>query len=260
MASTPLAVVTGASTGIGYELARCCAEDGYDLIICAEEPRIEYAARKLRDAGARQVEAVQADLATENGVDRLCAWIGDREVDALLANAGVGLGHGFLDQDLGEAKGVIDLNITGTISLIQKIGRGMRDRNRGRILVTGSIAGFVPGSFQAVYNGTKAFLDSFSYALGNELKDSNVTVTCLMPGPTETEFFDRAHMEDTRVGQDDDKTDPAKVARDGYEAMKNGESGIVSGFMNKVETTFAGLVPETVLAQLHRRRAEPGRK
>ena len=147
------------------------------------------------------MEAVQADLATPEGVEALIAAIGDRPVDALLANAGVGLGDAFLDQDLGAAERVVDTNITGTIALVHVLGRRMRDRGEGRILITGSIAGFLPGSFQAVYNGTKAFIDSFTLALRNELKDSGVTVTCLMPGPTDTEFFERAEMLDTPVGR-----------------------------------------------------------
>jgi short-subunit dehydrogenase len=140
-------------------------------------------------------------LATIECVDRLYAAIGERPVEALLANAGVGLGHGFLDQDFDRVRRVVDTNITGTIYLIQKVGADMRALNRGKILITGSIAGFIPGSFQAVYNGTKAFLDSFAFALRNELKETEVTVTCLMPGPTETQFFRRADMLDTPVGQ-----------------------------------------------------------
>lgn len=257
MAAGELAVVTGASTGIGYELAKCCAEDGYDLIVCANEPEIERAAEALRDSG-RRVEAVVADLATEAGVETLVSAIGVRHVDALLANAGIGLGGAFLDQDFAEARKVVDLNVTGTLALVHRIGRRMRERNAGRILIVGSIAGFMPGSFHAVYNGTKAFLDNFSYALANELKESGVTVTCLMPGPTDTAFFARAHMEDTPVGRAD-KADPAKVARDGYEAMQKGETGEVSGFMNKVQAAFAGVIPEKVVAEMHRRMAEPGR-
>jgi short-subunit dehydrogenase len=254
----PLAVVTGASTGIGFELARCCVEDGYDAIVCADEPEIETAAAELRSSGA-EVEAVQADLATEAGIDRLVAAIGERPVDALLANAGVGLGDAFLDQDLRAAENVVNLNVNGTIALIHAVGRRMRERGEGRILIVGSIAGFMPGSFQAVYNGTKAFLDSFSIALRNELKESGVTVTCLMPGATDTEFFERADMLDTPVGRSESKADPADVARKGYEAMKAGKSGVVTGFMNKVQTVFAGIIPDTVLAEMHRRTAEPGR-
>ncbi len=193
-----LAVVTGASTGIGLELARECARNNFDLIIAANEPQIEDAAELARGDGAR-VETVQADLATMEGVDRLYDKIAGRTVHALLANAGRGLGRAFLDQDIGDIRCVIDTNVTGTVYLIHKTGRDMRDRGDGRILITGSIAGFIPGSYQAVYNGTKAFLDSFSYALREELKDSGVTVTCLMPGPTETDFFRRADMMDTKV-------------------------------------------------------------
>ncbi|NDU99798.1 SDR family NAD(P)-dependent oxidoreductase [Pseudoroseicyclus tamaricis] len=251
-----LAVITGASTGIGHEMAKICAEEGHDLLICANEARIESVAAELR-AGGGEVIALQADLATPEGVDRLWDATGGRPVDYLLANAGIGLGEAFLDQDLGEIGEVIDLNVKGTTHLLWHVGRQMRERAEGRILITGSIAGLMPGSYQAVYNGTKAYLDSLSYALRNELKETGVTVTCLMPGPTETEFFDRAHMEDTPVGEDDSKDDPAMVARAGYKAMMKGQSGVASGFMNKVQATFAGLIPDTVLAQMHRHMAEP---
>jgi short-subunit dehydrogenase len=207
----PLAVVTGASSGIGYELAKLAAEDGYDLVIAADEPSI-VEAKDRPGAARRQGRALQVDLSTTEGVDKLLALIGDRQVDALMANAGRGLGHGFLDQDWAEARHVIDTNVTGTVYLIQKVARDMRERDRGKILITGSIAGLMPGSFQAVYNGTKAFLDSFAWALRNELKDTGVSVTCLMPGPTDTEFFERADMLDTKVGADPKKADPADVA------------------------------------------------
>ena len=174
------------------------------------------------------MEAIEADLATSEGVAKLYSAARGRRVDALLANAGRGLGDGFLDQDFAEIRHVIDTNITGTLDLIQKVARDMRDRGQGRILITGSVAGFIPGAFQAVYNGTKAFLDSFSFALRNELKDSGVTVTCLMPGPTDTEFFTRAGLEDTKVDAED-KADPAKVAKDGLAAMMEGEGDVVSG-------------------------------
>lgn len=253
----PLAVVTGASTGIGFELAKCAAEDGHDLLICADEPQIEKARADLL-AFDVSVDALQADLGTKRGVDALVSAIGDRDVAILMANAGRGLGDGFLDQNFEEAKNIVDTNVTGTISLIHFVGRQMRARNEGRILITGSIAGFIPGSFQAVYNGSKAFLDSFSWALANELKKTDVTVTCLMPGPTDTEFFRRAKMEDTDVGRDDDKDDPGKVARQGYKALKKGERGVVAGsFMNKIQATFAGIIPDSVLAEMHRKMAEP---
>ncbi|PWC37874.1 SDR family NAD(P)-dependent oxidoreductase [Azospirillum sp. TSO35-2] len=255
-ANTQLAVVTGASSGIGLELARQCARNGFDLVIAADDPAIETAARELRTLGAA-VETVQADLATLDGVDRLYAALKGRAVDALLANAGHGLGHGFLDQEFADARHVIDTNVTGTLALIHKVGRDMRSRGEGRILITGSIAGFMPGSFQAVYNGTKAFIDSFSFALRNELKDSGVTVTCLMPGPTDTEFFERAGMMDTQVGQGK-KDDPAMVAKVGFDAMMSGEGDVVAGWKNKLQTAMATVTPSGVLAEQHRKMAEPG--
>ena len=150
-----LAVVTGASTGIGYELARCCADAGFDLIVVADQPQIQKAAQDFKQGGA-QVEAVEADLATIEGVDKLYAAIAGRQVVALLANAGRGLGKGFLDQDFKDVLRVVNTNITGTIYLIQKVGRDMRNAGGGRILITGSIAGFVPGTFHAVYNASKS--------------------------------------------------------------------------------------------------------
>jgi uncharacterized protein len=251
-----LAVVTGASSGIGLELAKLCAQDGFDLVIAADEPQIEEAATTLRGLGA-QVDAVEADLSTIEGVDVLYAKINGRPVEALLANAGHGLGRGFLDQDWAKARHVVDTNITGTIYLIHRVGRDMRAKNSGRILLTGSVAGFIPGSFQAVYNGTKAFVDSFAFALRNELKDTAITVSCLMPGPTETEFFRRAELMDTSVGQSK-KDDAAKVARDGYDAMMSGEGDVVSGWKNKLQTTLANITPAGLLAEQHRGMAEPG--
>jgi short-subunit dehydrogenase len=253
-----LAVVTGASTGIGFELAKCFAEDGYDLIIAAEEPAITAAAEQLmREGGA--VHAVQADLATEAGVEALWAVIqaDGRPVAALAANAGRGLGDAFLDQDFSQIRYVIETNVTGTLDLLQRIARNMRTTNAGRILITGSIAGFIPGSYQAVYNGTKAFLDSFAAAIRNELKDTDVTVTCLMPGATDTEFFERADMLDTKVGTAK-KDDPADVARAGYDALMRGDAEIVSGWKNKLQTLLASVAPSELLAEMHRRMAEPG--
>jgi short-subunit dehydrogenase len=198
-----------------------------------------------------------ADLATLEGVDRLLAAARNRPVDALLANAGRGLGKAFLDQDFAEVRHVVDTNITGTIYLIQKVGREMRGRGHGRILITGSIAGFMPGTFQAAYNGTKAFLDSFSFALRAELKDSGVTVTCLMPGATETDFFERADMLDTKVGTQK-KDDPADVAATGFKAMMNGDGDVVSGWQNKLQAAIASVMPAGFMAEQHRKMAEPG--
>lgn len=252
----PLAIITGASSGIGRELAKCCAQNGFDLLVAADEPAINEAAAELRSLGAA-VEAVEADLATTEGVDRLYAAIQGRPVEALLANAGRGLGKAFLDQDFAAARRVVDTNITGTIYLIQKVGRDMRAQGHGKILITGSIAGFIPGAYQAVYNATKAFLDSFSFALRNEVKDTGITVTCLMPGATETEFFGRADMLDTKIGQAK-KADPAEVAKTGFEAMMCGDGDVVTGWQNKLQSAIANVTPAAILAERHRAMAEPG--
>jgi short-subunit dehydrogenase len=255
MSMRKLALITGASSGIGCEIARLAANDGYDLIVAADEPLIDA------DAGLRgdgiEIKAVEADLATVCGVEKLLAAASQRPIDVLVANAGLGLGHGFLDQDVAEWRHVIDTNITGTLLLLQPVLKQMVARGEGKVLITGSIAGHLAGSFQAVYNGTKAFVDSFAAAIGNELKDSGVTITCLKPGPTDTNFFARAGMLDTKVGQAR-KDDPADVAVTGWEAMKNGEHSVVHGLKNKAQVLASGLLSEATAAQMHRKQAEPG--
>jgi uncharacterized protein len=218
--------------------------------------KIHRAADELR-IGGTIVEAVEADLATAEGIDRLYAALAGRPVSALLANAGRGLGKAFLDQDFSEVHRAVDTNVTGTIHLIHKVGNDMRMRGIGRILITSSISGFMPGTFQAVYNGTKAFLNSFSFALRAELKDTGVTVTWLMPGATETAFFERADMLDTKVGAAK-KDDAADVAKMGFDAMMKGEGDVVTGWMNKFQSAIANVTPAEVLAEMHRRMAAPG--
>jgi uncharacterized protein len=253
-----LAVVTGASTGIGLELARLCAQQKFDLIIAADEPLIANAARELALLGAN-CTPVECDLANAEGVEKLTSAIAAaaRPVEALFANAGRGLGKAFLDQDLNEALKVVHTNIDGTIRLIYDVANDMRTRGQGRILITGSIEGLMPGAFQAVYSGSEAFLDSFSVALSNELKDTGVTVTCLMPGATETEFFERAGMMDTRVGSSD-KAHASDVAKAGFDALMKGELKRVAGFGNKLRAAVSHVAPDSALAQMHRGIAEPG--
>jgi uncharacterized protein len=255
MPERKLAIVTGASSGIGREIARLAASEGYDLVVAADEPLVDAAAGFL--AKGVEVEAVETDLAGQSGVDRLLAATSGRPIDVLVANAGHGLGRGFLDQDPAEWRHVIDTNITGTLLLLQPVLKQMVARGEGRVLITGSIAGHLAGSFQAVYNGTKAFVDSFAAAIGNELKDSGVTITCLKPGPTDTRFFERADMLDTKVGQAG-KDDPADVAATGWEAMKKGEHSVVHGMKNKAQVLASGVLSEAATAEMHRKQAEPG--
>jgi len=253
--SHPLAIVTGASSGIGFELARYCAINGFELLIAADEPEIHPAAEVLRSP-TNTVDAVETDLSTLEGVDELLAALDGRPVAALLANAGRGLGGAFLEQDFAAVRHVIDTNVTGTLYLVQKVARQMRSRGEGRILITGSIAGFMPGTYQAVYNGTKALLDSFSFALRAELKGSGITVTCLMPGATETEFFDRAGMQDTKLGQSK-KDAPAAVARKGFDAMQKGEGDVVTGWQNRLAAAISSVMPSGALAAVHGRSTRP---
>lgn len=256
MGNGKLAIVTGASTGIGFELAHIAAKEGYDLLVVADEPLIDAAAGDLQQYGT-QVISVEADLSTFEGNDKLLDAAAGRPIDLLLANAGRGLGHAFLDQDIADWRRVIDTNVVGTTYLLHKVGQQMRERGTGKILITGSIAGLMPGSYQAVYNATKAYLDSFSYALREELRDTDITVTVLMPGATETEFFERADMLDTKVGTDK-KADPAKVARDGWDALMAGSGHVVSGWQNKLQAAISHIMPDSALAKLHTSMAEPG--
>ena len=252
-----LALVTGASTGIGFELASIAAEEGYDLLAAADEELINAAAA---DFGRHDVDviAVEADLSTRAGVDHMLQQLNGRQIDILCANAGTGTGGAFLDIDFDSWEHSVNTNITGTIYLLQEVLRPMTARRDGKVLVTGSIAGYVPGAFNAVYNATKAFIDNFTDALRNELKDlDGVTVTTLMPGATDTEFFARANMRDTPVGRNAHKDDPAKVARDGWDAMIKGHNRIISGWKNKVQVATSGVVPVGVLAKMHRKMAEP---
>jgi len=259
MENRSLAIVTGASTGIGFELAKCCAEANYDLLIVADEPEIHAAAERIRRPG-QSVESIEADLATIDGVERLLAATNGRPVAALLANAGRGLGRAFLDQDWNDIRRVIDTNVTGTLYLVHRVGCQMRARGTGKILITGSIAGFMPGTYQAVYNGTKALLDSFSFALRAELRDAglnDVTVTCLMPGATETDFFERADMLDTKFAAQK-KMGADEVAKLGFEAMEKGEEDVIAGWNNKLRAAVSRLMPSTALAEQHKKMAGPG--
>ncbi|HYI42668.1 MAG TPA: SDR family NAD(P)-dependent oxidoreductase [Sphingomicrobium sp.] len=255
MSQRKFAIVTGASSGIGLELAKLAAAEGYDLLVAADTPFVE-AGPALREFDV-EVREIETDLATDQGVRQLLEAAGDRPVDVLIANAGHGLGHGFLDQSPDEWRHIIDTNITGTLLLIQPVVERMVERGEGKVLITGSIAGHMAGAFQAVYNGSKAFIDSFAAALGNEIKDSGVTITCLKPGATETEFFHRAELDDTKVGTMK-KDDPADVAKSGWNAMLKGEPSVIYGLKNKAQVAAASLMTDAATARMHRMQTEPG--
>ncbi|MEG4211441.1 SDR family NAD(P)-dependent oxidoreductase [Microcoleus sp. S13_B4] len=256
----PLAVVTGASNGIGYELAKQFAQNGFDLLVTATGSSINEAAQACEGLGA-QVETVQADLATYEGVETLYNQIkaANRPVDAIAINAGVGVGGDFArETDLKDELNLINLNVVSSVHLAKRVVKDMVDRGQGRILFTSSIAALMPGPFEAVYAASKAFIHSFSEALRNELKDTGVTVTSLMPGPTDTNFFHRAGMDDTKAGADK-KDDPAEVAKQGFEALMAGKDNIIAGSLKtKILANASKVLPDTVNAELHSQLTEPG--
>jgi short-subunit dehydrogenase len=255
------AVVTGASSGIGFELARQFAEHGYDLLVVAEDEGIETAAATLRRDGGNTVVALRADLAEYDGCEQLYRAVNDtgRDVDAVAINAGRGIGGDFVrETDLIEELNVIDVNVASTVHVAKRLLPPMVERGQGQVLFTSSVASMMPGTYQAVYNASKSFVQSFAEAVRAELKDTGVTVTALMPGPTDTNFFHRAEMDDTKVGAGK-KDDPALVAKQGFDAMMKGKEKVVAGSAkNKIQGAASKVLPDSAKAAMHRRMAEPG--
>ena len=253
------AVITGASTGIGYALAEQCVENGFDVLICSDTPNIEAAARQLERDGASAF-SVQEDLSSPDGVDRLYQRIKQlgRPVDALMLHAGVGVGDPFLETALDRELNIIALNCGHTVHLAKLVLQDMVKLGKGRVLITGSVASTAPAPFQAVYGATKAFVYSFAHAIREELKDTGVSVTVVQPSATETGFFERAGLEDTRVGQEK-KDDARDVARDGFDAMMAGKASIVAGSLgSKAQGALNEVMPETAKAKLYAQEAKPG--
>jgi short-subunit dehydrogenase len=259
-AGRQLAVVTGASSGIGLELAKQFARHDFDLVLAAEDRELDRAAGEVEALGA-QVEAVRVDLADYEGVETLVRRVegAGRPVTALAINAGVGVGGPFVGgAPLDDHLNVVRLNVASAVHLAYRLLPGMVEQGSGRVLITSSVAASAPGPFQSVYNATKAFLSSFAEAVREELKDSGVTVTSLEPGPTDTEFFERAGMQDTRIAQGP-KDDPAEVARQGYEALVSGKDKVVAGSArNKVMEAAGHVTPDPLMAKGHRKMSEPG--
>jgi short-subunit dehydrogenase len=259
MDSRNLALVTGASSGIGRELAKQFAQHDFDLIVAAEDAELDGAVAELQALGA-SVEAIRVDLAAPEGVEELWRRVEatGRPLDAAALNAGVGAGGAFVDIDLEKQLNIVDLNCRSTVHLAHLVLRDMVRRNTGRVLFTSSIASTMPGSFQAVYNASKSFDQSLALALRNELKDTEVTITSLMPGPTDTEFFERADMLDTKVGSGD-KDEPEDVARLGFEALMDGKERVVAASLStKLQGRGSRLLPDSAKAAMHRKMAEPG--
>jgi short-subunit dehydrogenase len=257
----PLSVVTGASMGIGFELAHQFASNGFDLIICSESENILLAQKKLQATGA-QVNCVQADLASFTGVEDLAEAIRQdgRPLEALAINAGVGVGGDFTETELREEINLINLNIVSAVHLTKCVLKDMYQRGKGRILFTSSIASVMPAPFEAVYGASKAFLTSFAEAIRNEASDHGVSVTILMPSPTNTNFFDRAKLDDTQAGSEEKyENDPRDVAKQGFDALMAGEEKVVAASLKtKLQGWASKVLPESTKANFHRKLSEPG--
>ena len=255
------AVVTGASSGIGYELARVFGENGYDLLINSSGDRLEQAASDLKGLGV-EITPVQADLSTYEGVEQLWREIEQtgRPVDAIAINAGIGVGGDFArETDLQEELKMVHLNVAAVVHLSKRVLKQMVARGEGKVLITSSIAATMPAPLEAVYGATKAFDLSFAKALRNELKDTNITVTALQPGPTNTDFFHRAGLDNTKVGSEGKYTnDPREVAEQGFKALMDNKDHIYASSMKtKVQGELGRFVPDSVKAEQHRKQAEP---
>jgi short-subunit dehydrogenase len=255
----PLALVTGASKGIGFELARLFGDDGYDLVVAADSDALDGAARTLRATGAT-VTAVRADLRSEEGVAAVydAVTTDGRPLAAAALNAGVGHGGSFVDTELTDTFSIIDLNVRGTVHLTKFVIDDMVIRGHGKVLFTSSVAATMPGPYHAIYNASKSFVQSFAEGLHGELKGTGVTVTALMPGPTNTHFFRRADLQETKLGQGP-KDDPARVAKRGYDALQDGKRKVVaSSKLSRIMAATNAVTPDSVKAAAHRILAKPG--
>ena len=258
--SNQLAIVTGASSGIGYNLAKVFAENGFDLIIGSNGERLDKAEADFQALGVH-VTAVQSDLASFDGIDQFWKAVvsSGRKVDAAALNVGVGLGGLFKDTDLKAEMNMVRLNVEGTTHLAKHVVQHMTANRAGKILFTASIASEMVAPREAVYAATKAYVLSLAKSLNSELEDTGVTVTALQPGPVDTDFFHRGEMDNTQVGQEGKKeSQPYDVAKQGFEALMNGEKHVyAASFKTKLEGAVANFVPDSVKAAMHEKMAKP---
>lgn len=255
----PIAVITGASSGIGYELAKVFSKNGFDLIIAADTTRIFSVAQDFRENGRDVLEVLQVDLSSRSGVDELCEIIKkyDERVEAIAINAGVGVYGKFQETDLEEEMSMMGLNIIGVVQLSKFMVNLFSAHGSGRMLFTSSLAADMPGPYYAVYAASKAFVQSFAEAIREELIDTGVTVTALQPDATETNFFERAHMQDSKV-YESKKSDPATVAQQGFDALMAGKDHVVAGsWISKIQSSVSKFVTDPMKAVMHKQQVGP---
>lgn len=253
------ALITGATSGIGYELAKLFAQDGYSLLIVARhEDGLQTTANELRGYGV-QVDTIAKDLFEPQAALELYDEVKAKgiQVDVLVNDAGQGLYGLFVETDLQRELDIIQLNISSLVMLTKKFLQEMVARNKGMILNLSSIASKAPGPYQSVYHGTKAFVQSFTEAIRNEVRESDITITALLPGATDTDFFNKADMNSSKVVQEGKLDDAAKVARDGYEALMKGKDMVVSGLKNKMSVAMSNMMPDSTAANNMRKQQEP---
>lgn len=258
----PYALITGASEGIGFELAKLFAADKYNLVIIArDQADLQKAAETLQQYGV-EVVTISKDLFEPQAAQEIYKEVTDKGlyITALVNNAGQGVYGKFIDTELERELKVIQLNIISLVTLTKFFIKDMVGRGEGRILNLSSIAGKIPGPYQAVYHGTKAFVHFFSEAIRSEIKDSGVTVTSLLPGATDTDFFNKADMTESKIVEEGKLGDPADVAKDGYDAMMAGKDMIVSGFKNKMQVAMSNMMPDSVATENMKKTQEPADK
>jgi short-subunit dehydrogenase len=254
------ALITGGTSGIGYELAKLLAADGYNLVLVArQEQALERVSKELTQRHGVDVKTFSKDLFYPGNAFELADDVRSLgvQIDILVNDAGQGQYGEFKDTDIEREIDIINLNISSLVILTKMFLQEMVERGQGRILNLASIASKLPGPLQAVYHGTKAFVHSFTEAIRSELKETGVTVTSLLPGATDTDFFRKADMLDAKNVQSGDLADPAKVAKDGYEALMKGDDMVVSGFKNKMQVKMSNMVPDSKLADQVHKQQEP---
>lgn len=253
-------LITGGTSGIGLELSKLFAKDGYNLIIVArDENELKNVSGELQQQYDVDVVTISKDLFYPGNAFELYDEVKEKklEVEILVNDAGQGVYGEFVDTDVQREINIINLNITSLVVLTKQFVKDMKERGNGKVLQLASIAGKVPGPLQSVYHGTKAFVLSFSEAIRNELKDTGVSITALLPGATDTDFFNKADMQDAKIVQEGKMASAADVAKDGYKALMAGDDKIISGFMNKVQVAMSNITPDETVANMMHKQQKP---